>query len=221
MRPYPVLLLFCVILLAACGQPRANIASETPTATAPIALSPADMQSFTFDQPLLNMRHPAPTAAPTPTNTLPEPTAPLTITIETIDMEQPLIPVGLDEDNVPIVPRHNVGWYIYSAKPGMGENIVLWGHVLRFRDAPDIPAPFARLHEVTIGDMISVTTADGYIYDYTVAEQIWATPDQVEYILPQGTELLTLVSCIGDKVIVDGAVTNMSHRLITIATPIL
>ncbi len=221
MRLYPVLLLLCVVLLAACGLPRANIGRETPTATAPAALIPADMQSFTFDQPLLNMSHPAPTAAPTPTNTLPEPTVPLTITIETIDMDQPLIPVGLDENNVPIVPRHNVGWYIYSAEPGMGENIVLWGHVLRFRDAPDIPAPFARLHEVNIGDMISITTADGYIFDYTVVEQIWATPDQVEYILPQGTELLTLVSCIGDKVIVDGAVTNMSHRLITIATPLL
>ena len=221
MRPYPVLLLLCVVLLAACGQPRANIASQTSTATAPAALNSADMQNFTFDQPLLNMSHPAPTAAPTPTNMLPEPTVPLTITIETIDMEQPLIAVGLDEYNVPIVPRHNVGWYIYSAVPGVGENVVLWGHVLRFRDAPDIPAPFARLHEVNIGDMISITTADGYIFDYTVVEQIWATPDQVEYILPQGTELLTLVSCIGDQVIVDGAVINMSHRLITIATPIL
>lgn len=221
MRLYPMLLLFCGVLLAACGQLGANSRRGMPTATAPVALIQADMQSLTFDQPLLNLNHAAPTAAPTPTNTLPEPTMPLTITIEAIDMEQPLIPVGLDEYNVPIVPRHNVGWYIYSAVPGMGENIVLWGHVLRFRDAPDIPAPFARLHELNIGDLISLTTADGYIFDYTVAEQIWATPDQVEYILPQGTELLTLVSCIGDKVIVDGAVVNMSHRLITIATPIL
>jgi hypothetical protein len=36
--------------------------------------------------------------------------------------------------------------------------------------------------------------------------------------LPQGEERLTLVSCIGEKVIVNGA-TQMTHRLITIALP--
>jgi sortase (surface protein transpeptidase) len=104
--------------------------------------------------------------------------------------------------------------------PGTGENVVLWGHVLRFSYAPDIPAPFARVQELGIGAPITVYDANGYAHNYVVSEQVWALPSQVEYILPQGSERLTLVSCIGDKVIVNGSVANMSHRLITIATPV-
>ena len=50
-----------------------------------------------------------------------------------------------------IVQDHDVGWYNLSAQPGQGDNIVLWGHVLRFSQTPKIPAPFARLKEVKPG----------------------------------------------------------------------
>ena len=50
-------------------------------------------------------------------------------------------------------------------------------------------------------------------------KQIWVTPDQVEYILPKGREMVTMVSCIGDKIIQEGEVVDESHRLITIAEP--
>jgi sortase (surface protein transpeptidase) len=60
---------------------------------------------------------------------------------------------------------------------------------------------------------------DGGVHRYVVTEQIWVTPDQVEYILPRGKEMVTMVSCIGDKVISGGEVVDMSNRLITIAEP--
>lgn len=129
-----------------------------------------------------------------------------------------MYPVGLDKNNVPIVLDHEVGWYLYSAKPGQGENIVLWGHVLRFRKAPHIPAPFAEIERLAIGSEIFLYSADGSVFRYVVARKEWVTPDQVQYILPTGDERLTLVSCIGDRVIVDGNV-ELTHRLITIATP--
>ena len=59
---------------------------------------------------------------------------------------------------------------------------------------------------------------EGRPYRYVVTEQVWATPDQVEYMLPRGREIVTMISCIGDKVIEDGSV-EMTHRLITIAEP--
>jgi sortase (surface protein transpeptidase) len=96
---------------------------------------------------------------------------------------------------------------------------VLWGHVLRFKSTPRTPAPFARLRELAVGAEIILYNADGAAHRYIVTRQVWATPDQVEYILPQGRELLTMVSCIGDKVVVDNSV-EMSHRLITIAEPV-
>jgi hypothetical protein len=60
----------------------------------------------------------------------------------------------------------------------------------------------------------------GAAYSYTITHQLWVTPDQVSYILPTGSERVTIVSCIGDQVIAsDGTVVNMTHRLITIAEP--
>jgi hypothetical protein len=172
---------------------------------------------------------PEPTPPPLPTAT-PEPPAPaasqfapgrpVRVQIDPIGMNRSLVSVGLDANRVPIVPNHDAAWYNLSAMPGTGENVVLWGHVLRFSYAPDIPAPFARVQELGIGAPITVYDANGYAHNYVVSEQVWALPSQVEYILPQGSERLTLVSCIGDKVIVNGSVANMSHRLITIATPV-
>jgi sortase (surface protein transpeptidase) len=179
---------------------------------------------------------PEPTVSlPTPTNTRVPPTAtptaaapttatrsndPVRIVIEPLGIDTPLIPVGLDANQVPIVPRHDVGWYHYSAAPGQGDNIVLWGHVLRFRDAPNRPAPFANLRDAPLGTPITLYTGGHQPYHYAITSKQWVTPDQVAYILPQGKEMLTLVSCIGDQVIVNGSVEDMSHRLITIAEPI-
>ena len=84
---------------------------------------------------------------------------------------------------------------------------------------PKIPAPFARLKELEVGDRLTIHTADGKRHRYEVIEKVWATPDQVEYILPQGRELVTMVSCIGDKVVTSAGV-EMTHRLITIAAPV-
>jgi LPXTG-site transpeptidase (sortase) family protein len=144
---------------------------------------------------------------------------PVRVVANAIGLDEDLLPVGLDSQRIPIVPDHDVGWYTLSARPRQGENIVLWGHVLRFRHTPKIPAPFARVKELAIGDSLTLYTADGAAHQYVVREKVWVDPSEVEYILPRGRELLTLVSCIGDKVLVDGNVADMSHRLITIAEP--
>lgn len=228
-------ILFClaVLLLVACGRTPAAPASDAApnattgsTGTAEAAPQPASTtatplpaaQAAGLDVPELRAGVAAPTAAPTPIFTAFQPTEPVRLVIEAIDLDQRLIKVGLDANNIPIVPRHDVGWYTYSAPPGQGENVVLWGHVLRFQDAPGIPAPFAHLHQVPIGSELVVYTADGTAHRYVVSQLVWATPEQVDYILPQGEERLTLVSCIGEKVIINGA-TQMTHRLITIAMP--
>lgn len=194
-----------------------TVTVEILTAT-PVAPSATPAEETVLDVAALDPATAAPTAAPTPINEVVHPSAPAHVQIATINLDKPLIPVGLDQNYVPIVPRHDIGWYQYSALPGQGENVVLWGHVLRFTDSPNIPAPFARLSEVPIGETITVYTEDEVAHNYIVTEHVWAMPDQVEYILPQGQERLTLVSCIGDKVIIDGSM-EMSHRLITIARP--
>lgn len=193
--------------------------SAPPTATLPPTLAPTATPAPTAlptatPQPTL-----PPTAVPSPVPAaLPEAAPPVRLIIAAIDLDRVLIPVGLDANRVPVVLDHDVGWYRLGAMPGQGDNIVLWGHVLRFRKAPNIPAPFARLKELTPGATVVLVDANGAEHRYVVTRQVWAKPDEVHYMLPQGREMVTMISCIGDKVIADGTV-EMTHRLITIAEP--
>ncbi|NJO08011.1 MAG: class F sortase [Chloroflexaceae bacterium] len=220
---YIIMPLICIVLLsAACSPSPATSPPAAPvpptSADAALSIPPTTVPPpAPLDLPELRADARLPIAAPTPKAT-PVPGDPVRIVIDTIGMDRPMVGVGLDSNYIPIVPKHDVGWYFYSAQPGSGENVVLWGHVLRFLDAPDIGAPFARMHEVPIGATITLYNDQGNAYTYVVREQVWALPNEVDYILPRGEELLTLVSCIGDKVIVDDHV-QMTHRLITIAEP--
>lgn len=148
-----------------------------------------------------------------------QPAQPVRIRIPAINLDYKPVSVGLNKQRVPIVPKHDVGWYNLSAMPGQGENIVFWGHVLRFKNAPKIPAPFARIKEVKPGAQIILTTAKGEVARYKVTQTLQVTPDQVKYILPVGKEQVTLVSCIGDNVVTNGEFTK-KYRLVTIAEPI-
>lgn len=188
----------------AAVEPSAPVVADDVHDTASLA-APADQEAPVAVAPV------AADAAVAATN-------PVRLVIEPIGLDRKLLSVGLDKNRVPIVPKHDIAWYNLSARPGQGENVVMWGHVLRFKNAPKIPAPFARLKELSIGARITVYNGAGRAFHYVVSEKVYARPDQVEYILPVGSERLTLVSCIGDKVVVDGSV-EMSHRLITIAVP--
>jgi sortase (surface protein transpeptidase) len=145
--------------------------------------------------------------------------APARLVIKAIGLDQTITSVGLDNAGRPIVPDHTVGWYNQSAMPGQGENVVFWGHVLRFKSAPKIPAPFANLKKLKPGARITIYDAAGNAHVYVVSKQVWAKPSEVKYILPQGREMVTMVSCIGKAVVVGREVVDMSNRLITIAVP--
>ncbi len=191
----------------------ADTLSATPlpaTPTSPPAPTPTDA-------PVLVPELAPPTPAPAPAE--PEaPSQPVRLVIPAIGLDMAPVAVGLDEQGVPVVPKHDVGWYDRSATPGQNSNVVFWGHVLRWQDAPDVPAPFARVHELQPGAELIIVTADGRQRSYRVTEQIQVRPDQVQYIDPTPSERVTLVSCIGDKLIVDGTLTK-EFRLLTIAEP--
>jgi hypothetical protein len=164
-----------------------------------------------------------PTASAPPASAPPaaaKASAPSRLVIDAIGLDYRVVGVGMNKSGDLVVPDHDVGWYNASAAPGQGENIVFWAHVLRFANAPRIPAPFARLKELAVGARVTVYDDQGVAHAYAVTRQIMAKPNQVEYILPQGRERVTMVSCYGTSVIVDGSVVDMSHRLITIAEPV-
>ncbi len=201
-------------------SPTAPTPTASPTATMPptSTVPEASPTLAATDAPVLEPQIAPPTPAPT-TMAKPKASEPVRLIIPAVGLDLKLISVGLDERRIPIVPKHAAGWFKGSAMPGQGSNVVFWGHVLRWKDSPNIPAPFARMHELQIGAQIRVITADGQEYSYRVAHQVQVRPDQVSYILPTSSERLTLVSCIGDKVIKEGTLTK-EFRLITVAEPV-
>ena len=195
------------------AEPTAAPAVVLPPTEIPPTAAPAVVAADTNDTPHLEepaVVHPVdqPVAATA--------SQPVRIQIPAINLDYAPVSVGLDKNNIPIVPKHDVGWYNLSAMPGQGENIVFWGHVLRFKAQPKIPAPFARVKELQPGASIYVTTETGQQWHYKVRTAVQVAPDQVSYILPVGQEQVTLVSCIGDNVIAGSGVTK-KYRLITIA----
>jgi LPXTG-site transpeptidase (sortase) family protein len=219
------------VQLAPASTPDALAAPVYQVAPEPVLAATASML---MDTPVLEPS-PEPTPAPVPAPAplfavapapLVAPVVPVIeeqravtrIVIDAIQLDRTPLVVGTDAQGVPYVPKHDIGWFDQSAAPGEGENVVLWGHALRFRDAPDVPAPFGQLSQLHPGDQITLHDNRGGAHVYRVMQQVWATPDQVSFILPTGAERLTLVSCIGDRVVTERGVT-MTHRLITIAEP--
>jgi sortase (surface protein transpeptidase) len=217
--------------------PKTSIVTSTPTATAPQP-TPSLASASAQARPIESTRTRVPTSTATPTPSVQAPFARLTalaltptrprdppkrpaqLTIPSIGLNAPVLPVDLDRDGNPIVLKHDVAWYDRTGKPSEGTNIVFWAHVLRFKDAPNIPAPFARVEELQRGARISVADAGGKRYNYVVIAQIRVRPDQVEYLAPTSLERVTLISCTGRSIIVNGEVVNMTERLVTIAEPI-
>lgn len=199
----------------------APIATSTPPIVTALSATPLPdtlaAPPTPTDEPALVPELAPPTPAPALTETV-VPSQPARLVIPAIGLDMEPVAVGLDEKRIPVVPKHDVGWYDRSATPGQNSNVVFWGHVLRWQDAPEIPAPFERVHELQPGAELIIVTADGRERNYRVTEQIQVRPDQVEYIDPTPSERVTLVSCIGDKLVVDGTLTK-EFRLLTIAEP--
>ena len=203
-------------------EPTATPAPPTPvpaTPTTPPTAPPATTEaSLSSDLPALEPENAPPTPAQVKSNPS-VPSEPVRIIIPAINLDRELVAVGLDERRVPIVPKHDVGWFTASAKPGEHSNVIVWGHVLRWQDSPKVPAPFERIHELQIGAEMTVITADGAERRYRVTEQIQTKPEETQLLYPTLSERLTLVSCIGEKVIQAGALTK-EFRLVTIAQPL-
>jgi LPXTG-site transpeptidase (sortase) family protein len=137
--------------------------------------------------------------------------APTRIVIESAGMDVTVV-TGKTQGGQIVVPDHDAVWFPRSAQVGQG-NTVIGGHVLRFKSAPEVAAPFANLKKVAVGDEIQVYTEQGMVV-YVVREVKQVSPSDASVMAPWKTARLTLISCSGTK-----TDTGMSHRLVVIATP--
>lgn len=142
---------------------------------------------------------PTPSAAPSPTPAPPLQNAPFHIVIDRIGVDAPVIPEGLDAQNVPIVPlnSYDVAWYTFSAQPGTGGNAVFAGHVTWGG-----PAVFYSLDQLAAGDAIKLVADTGAALTYTVKESYAVDandPSAIDVMSPTPDDMITIITCDGTR----------------------
>ena len=123
---------------------------------------------------------------------------PLRLSIPRLAVDAPVISVGLTSQMAMDVPQlaEQVGWYEYSARPGMKGNSILAGHLDWFGQ----PGVFQRLIDMRKGDSVAVRGADGqermYIVEWTNEWPLASAPVGTIFE-PVEQPALTLITCGG------------------------
>jgi sortase A len=123
---------------------------------------------------------------------------PLRLTIPRLEVEAPILSVGLTATFAMDVPQRaeDVGWYEYSTRPGMKGNSILAGHL----DWKGGPGVFWRLSALRKGDAVVVRGADGderpYAVEWNREWSVAAAPIALVFE-PLDQPALTLITCGG------------------------
>jgi len=143
------------------------------------------------------------TATATPLPTPPPNNSPLArMIIEKINVDAPIITLGLDENFVPQVPGdpYVVAWYDFSTRPGWGSNAVFSGHVDWTIDGQPVIGVFYYLRDLELDDVITIVLEDGTEYNYKVFANRalpYDDPEVLAVMGPTPNDVITLITCGG------------------------
>jgi len=151
----------------------------------------------------------APAPAPAPAKKAKQ--APVRLSIPAIELNNPVVPMGIDKNgdlDVPAGDTKDIGWYAKGVVPGTIGSAVMDAHVF---------AAFSRLHEVKEGDDIYVVMADGSRLRFVVERaKVYKledlSPDEL-YNRKDG-RYLHLITCAGELTDDNSTYT---HRLVVYA----
>lgn len=144
----------------------------------------------------------SPTPAPTPAVTPIPPFAneSFRMTIDRIGVDAPVVPTGMDAQQVPLVPlnAYEVAWYDFSAQPGTPGNAVFAGHKTWAGEAV-----FHDLDELQVGDTVRLRgESDGVELVYRVTDTFTVReddPNGVQVMLPSPLDIVTIITCDGTR----------------------
>jgi sortase (surface protein transpeptidase) len=129
-----------------------------------------------------------------------EAAVPVRIEIVAIDLEAPILPLGVvSETGQMEVPENvdEVGWYRYGPAPGWPGSAVLAAHVDM---AGEGPGAFFDLDRLRTGDQINVDFDDGTTSTFVVSQAERVPKGELDFdsvFSPVGQPLLRLVTCGG------------------------
>lgn len=122
---------------------------------------------------------------------------PVSIRVAGIDLEAPIISVGVDGNNQFAVPAADtVGWYQFSSSPGDPGASVLAAHV----DYGGVPGAFFNLAKVLPGDTLELEMEDGRMILYEVTGNTQYDKTELpagELFRKEGDSVLQLITCGG------------------------
>lgn len=124
---------------------------------------------------------------------------PAHLRVESIDIDEDLIDLGLQSDGSMEVPSDwdRVGWFAGGGRPGGRGPTVMAGHV----DSPTQAAVFYRLTELELGDVVEVTDVEGTLHTYEVYRVADMPKDDYpthEVFGAVNADELRLITCTGD-----------------------
>jgi hypothetical protein len=200
---------------AGCASP-ADPVPPTPLAAAqPVSPAPAPASA------------PAPTgaeaapAADRPDPVVPEagPDDPARIRVGSIEVDAPVVPVGVDDAGLMEVPEdvRTIGWYRFGAAPGEDGSAVLSGHV---DDRVQGRGAFYELAGTAPGDTVEVDTGDGTTLTYrvdSVRDFGKAELPLEEVFQRSGPPRLVLITCGGEF---DRATGHYVDNVVVTAVPV-
>ena len=187
------------------------------------AADPGDGAAAPAAPPARASASPAPSPDPVTPTTAPQVVqgtgvVPSRVAIPDIDLDQPLIDLGIAADGRMEVPVDfdDVGWFTGGGRPGGRGPTVIAAHV----DSRVGPAAFARLAELEVGDEVQVADVDGGTTRYAVTEVAdFAKADfpTARVFGAQPTDQLRLITCGG---IFDRSVGHYEDNRVVFAEPV-
>jgi LPXTG-site transpeptidase (sortase) family protein len=126
---------------------------------------------------------------------------PMKLSMPSLGVEAPIVPVGQDPDGAMAAPTDpdTVAWYEYGPGMGVSGNVVLAGHI----NWAGRVRTFGNLHLLEPGDAILVIDEKNNGYQYVVESSHWVRAEgaPVEEIFSQTDQpTLTLITCGGEYV---------------------
>jgi LPXTG-site transpeptidase (sortase) family protein len=76
-----------------------------------------------------------------------------------------------------------------SGNPGGGNNIVIYGHNKNSLLGP--------IRWLKIGDLVELTDSQNKIFSYKIVNSLTTSAEDIGYVLPKNSEILTLYTCTG------------------------
>jgi len=117
-----------------------------------------------------------------------EKSKPSNIKIDNINMNLD-VEEGMIIDEIWQISKTGASHLDVSANPGEGDNVVIYGH--------NKNSLFGSIRWLEIGKEIVIINEEGEQYQYQIIETKEVSPQEIEFVLPKGEEMLTLYTCSG------------------------